>query len=158
MIDIALGTGLPLTLSPKFSAEHLGLPYHQASIRSAELPRVEQGAGLFALSNGPRSFLRYGYGDLLREDRRYAIVHRVWPGTQRLLLWGDPAFASSYGRAMGFCGSAGGELMEPLCYKASGGSGLPGPAIAMPMARFTVPTISRSIVILIGCGAGCCSP
>ena len=42
------------------------------------------------LSAGSRSFLRYGYGDLLREDRKWGVLHRIWPGTQRLLLWGDP--------------------------------------------------------------------
>ena len=46
--------------------------------------------GLMTLSAGSRSFPRYGYGDLLREDRRCDILHRIWPGTQRLLLWGDP--------------------------------------------------------------------
>ena len=78
----------------------MGLPYHQAAIRPTELPRRERGSGLFAQSSGARSFLRYGYGDLLTEDRRYGVIHRIWPGTQRLLLWGDPAFAAAYGRAI----------------------------------------------------------
>ena len=43
------------------------------------------------LSEGARSFTRYGYADLLRDDRRYTVRHRVFPGTQRLLLSGDPA-------------------------------------------------------------------
>ena len=38
IIDTALATGLPVTVSPKFWAEHLGLPYHQAEIRAQELP------------------------------------------------------------------------------------------------------------------------
>ena len=46
-----------------------------------------------ALSAGSRSFTRYGYADLLREDRRFEILWRIWPGTQRLLLWADPVFA-----------------------------------------------------------------
>ena len=125
-IDAALGTGLPVTISPKFWAEHLGLPYHQAAIRPNELPQRERGSGPFAQSEGARSFLRYGYGDLLREDRRYSVVHRVWPGTQRLLLWGDPLFAAAYGRAASFCGSQGCEIFEPLSFKGRKGSGLPG--------------------------------
>ena len=125
-IDAALGTGLPVTISPKFWAEHLGLPYHQAAIRPNELPVRERGNGSFAQSEGARSFLRYGYGDLLREDRRYGIVHRIWPGTQRVLLWGDPLFAAAYGRAASFCGSQGCEIFEPLSFKGRKGSGLPG--------------------------------
>ncbi len=125
-IDVALATGLPITLSPKFSSEHMGLPYHQAAIRQRELPTRARGSGAFAQSDGPRSFLRYGYGDLLAEDRRYAIVHRVWPGTQRVLFWGDPAFAAGYSRAAGFCGSQGFEIFEPLSFKGREGSGIPG--------------------------------
>jgi hypothetical protein len=125
-IDAALGTGLPVTISPKFWAEHLGLPYHQAAIRQTEQPRTARGGGAFAQSNGARSFLRYGYGDLLTEDRRYGILHRIWPGTQRVLLWGDPVFASGYSRAGSFCGSLGHEFMEPLSFKGRKGSGRPG--------------------------------
>jgi hypothetical protein len=125
-IDAALGTGLPVTISPKFWAEHLGLPYHQAAIRPNELPQRERGSGPFAQSEGARSFLRYGYGDLLREDRHYGIVHRVWPGTQRVLLWGNPHFVAACGRVMSFCGSRGCEIFEPLSFKGRKGSGLPG--------------------------------
>jgi hypothetical protein len=127
MIDVALATGMPVNVSPKYWAEHMGLPYHQAAIRALELPpRDRQDEGFFAKSSGSRSFLRYGYGDLLREDRRYGVLHRLWPGTQRLLLWGDPAMAAAYGRASHFCGSRGMELCEPLSFKGRKGSGLPG--------------------------------
>jgi hypothetical protein len=125
-LNAAFATGLPITISPKYWAEHMGLPYHQAAIRPTELPQRERGRGLFAVSEGARSFLRYGVGDLMREDRRYSIVHRIWPGTQRLLLWGDPVFGAAYARAYSFCGSAGAELMEPLSFKGRKGSGLPG--------------------------------
>jgi hypothetical protein len=126
MIGVALASGSEFTISPKFWAEHLGLPYHQAAIRQNEMPVRAKGQGAFAASNGARSFLRYGYGDLLTEDRRYGILHRVWPGTQRMLLWGDPAFAAGYGRAMSFCGSQGAEIFEPLSFKGREGSGQPG--------------------------------
>lgn len=127
MINVALATGMPVTISPKFWAEHLGLPYHQAGIRPTEKPpqgRADQ--GFFSRSSGSRSFLRYGYGDLLVEGRRYDVLHRIWPGTQRLLLWGDPVFAAGYGRVASFCGSAGMEIFEPLSFKGRKGSGLPG--------------------------------
>lgn len=127
MIDLALATGLPVNVSPKFWAEHMGLPYHQAGIRELEMPpRGRQDQGFFALSGGSRRFMRYGYGDLLREDRRYGVLHRIWPGTQRLLLWGDPKSAAAYARAFTFCGSAGVEICEPLSFKGRKGSGLPG--------------------------------
>ncbi|MPZ20892.1 MAG: hypothetical protein GEV06_23755 [Luteitalea sp.] len=123
MIDVALGTGMPVKISPKYWAEHLGMPYHQAAIRELEMPR-ETDDEFFALSSGSRRFLRYGYGDLLREDRRHGVIHRIWPGTQRLLLWGDPTFAAAYSRAFSFCGSDGVEIHEPLSFKGRRGSGI----------------------------------
>jgi hypothetical protein len=125
MIDTALSTGMPVTVSPKFWAEHMGMPYHQADIRNQEVPKGAA-TGLMALSTGTRSFTRYGYADLLREDRKYGVFHRIWPGTQRLLLWGDPVMAAGYSRAFGFCGSKGVEIFEPLSFKGRRGSGLPG--------------------------------
>jgi hypothetical protein len=126
MIETAVASGLPLMISPKFWAEHMGLPYHQAWIRPTELPQRDRGDGLFANSSGSRSFLRYGYGDLLAEERPYRLLHRIWPGTQRVLQWGDPAMAAGYGRASSFCGSAGCDLMEPLSFKGRKGSGQKG--------------------------------
>ena len=127
IIDTALATGMPVTMAPKYCAEHMGLPYCQASIRPTELPRAgRKDEGFFAKSSGSRSFLRYGYGDLLAEDRRYEVVHRMWPGTQRVLLWGDPVFAAAFGRTSSFCGSAGAELFEPMSFKGRMGSGRPG--------------------------------
>jgi hypothetical protein len=127
MIDLAVATGMPVNISPKYWAEHMGLPYHQAAIRPVELPQPDRkDQGFFSRSSGSRSFLRYGYGDLLAENRPYGVLHRMWPGTQRLLLWGDPALAAAYGRASSFCGSCGLELFEPLSFKGRKGSGLPG--------------------------------
>jgi hypothetical protein len=127
MIDAALSSGQPVKISPKYWAEHLGLPYHQADIREQERPRPgHEATGLMKLSAGSRSFLRYGYGDLLREDRKWGVLHRIWPGTQRLLIWGDPLAAAAYSRAFSFCGSDGVEIMEPLSFKGRRGSGIPG--------------------------------
>ena len=131
MIDLALATGMPVKVSPKFWAEHMGMPYHQADIREQEVPKADhKDSGLMALSTGSRSFTRYGYADLMRpdskEDRRFEILWRIWPGTQRLLLWADPVFAAGYSRAFQFCGSSGVEIMEPLSFKGRRGSGLPG--------------------------------
>ena len=124
MIDRAVATGMPVKVSPKFSAEHLGMPYHQADIREQEVPKADhRDSGLMALSTGSRSFTRYGYADLMRADRHYDILWRIWPGTQRLLLWADPVFTASYARAVQFCGSSGAEIMEPLSFKGRRGSG-----------------------------------
>ena len=131
-LECALATGLPITVSPKFWAEHMGLPYHQAAIRESErVPREDPGAlsgwhAYMKVSEGSRPFTRYGYGDFLREDRSYDLVFRLWAGTQRLLLWGDPAFAAGYGRAASLAGSRGLEWCEPLTFKGREGSGLPG--------------------------------
>jgi hypothetical protein len=123
MIDSALATGMPVNVSPKYWAEHLGMPYHQADIREPERPVPgHAGTGLMALSTGSRSFTRYGYADLLREDRKYTVRHRVWAGTQRLLLWGEPRWAAAYSRAFGFCGSTGADLMEPLTFRGRRGT------------------------------------
>lgn len=126
MTEIALATKQPVTMSPKFWGEHMGMAYHQADIRKLEKPKAENKPGPMALSEGTRSFLRYGYGDLLRQDRKWSVVHRIWPGTQRILLWGDPVFAAGYSRAFSFSGSNGVEIMEPLSFKGRRGSGRAG--------------------------------
>ena len=136
MLDNALATKQPVTVSPKFWAEHLGMSYHQADIRAEEIPPTgKQPTGLMKLSTGSRSFTRYGFGDLLREDRNWQVVHRVWPGSQRLLLWGDPLSAAAYSRAFQFCGSNGAELCEPLTFKGRRGSGIAGDRCAYADAK-----------------------
>ncbi|HEY4784809.1 MAG TPA: hypothetical protein VIH57_02115, partial [Bacteroidales bacterium] len=65
-------------------------------------------------------------GDLLKENRRYGVLYRIWPGTQRLLLWGDPQMSAAHSKAFSFCGSLGVELMEPLSFKGRRGSGIAG--------------------------------
>jgi hypothetical protein len=127
MIETAVASGLPVNISPKYWAEHLGMPYHQADIRALEIPKAgSQGKGLMNLSGGSRSFTRYGYGDLLKEDRKYGVLYRIWPGTQRILLWGDPLISAAHSKAFGFCGSVGADLMEPLSFKGRRGSGIAG--------------------------------
>jgi hypothetical protein len=127
MVDNAVATGLPVVITPKFWAEHMGLPYMQSSIREWEKPQQADGArdrtGLMAVSTGTRSHLRYGYGDLLTNDRKYGVIHRVFPGTQRVLLWGDPVFGRAYGRAFTFPNCDGVEFFEPLAFKGRQGSG-----------------------------------
>jgi hypothetical protein len=125
MIDMAKKTGMRVAAGPKYSAEHQSLGYHQADIRAAEYPRAGV-TGTFAVSSGERNFTRYGYGDFYQQGSGIELLYRVWPGTQKHLLWGDPALAAGYGRAANFCGAAGLELMEPLFFKGREGSGHPG--------------------------------
>src|SRR5437762_353236 len=127
MIDLALAAGPPIKISPKYWAEHMGMPYHQADIRELERPQPgKETTALMRLSAGSRSFTRYGYGDLMREDRKWSVIHRIWPGTQRLLLWGDPLTAAAHSRAFQFCGSDGADICEPLSFKGRRGSGIAG--------------------------------
>jgi hypothetical protein len=124
MIERALGTGMPVNVSPKFAAEHLGMPYHQAAIRELEMPVPgKTGGGLMTLSEGARVFTRYGYADFLRDGRTYTVRPRVFSGTQRLLAWGDPAWAAAYARQFRFCGMTGADLMEPLTCRGRRGTG-----------------------------------
>jgi hypothetical protein len=127
MLQLALNTEMPVTLSPKFWAEHMGLPYHQTEIREREKPDLTKPrTGLMAITATNRRFTRYGYADYLKEERSYGVLHRIWPGTQRVLLWGDPEIASGLGRCGTFCESLGIEFCEPLTFKARKGSGSPG--------------------------------
>ena len=127
MIERALATGMPVNVSPKYWAEHLGMPYHQAAIRDLEMPIAGQtGRGLMTLSEGSLSFTRYGYADFLRDDRKYTVRHRVFAGTQRLLLAADPAATSAHSRMFRFCGSTGVDVMEPLTCRGRRGTGIEG--------------------------------
>jgi hypothetical protein len=125
-LNVALETGMPVAASPKYLAEHIGLSYHPSAIREREYPPVKEVTNREKLSVGSRRFLRQSYGDLLPKDKRWKVIFRVWPGTQRVLAWGDPELAAGYGRSASFCGADGIEWMEPLSMKGRQGSGLPG--------------------------------
>ncbi len=126
-LQAALNTKQPVVVSPKFCGEHLGLPCHTASIRELEMTGtnelVDTGKGLL---DGNRKFTRYGYADMLSENREWDVIFRIWPGTQRFLLNADPALFAGYGRTASFCGAAGFELSEPLHFKGRRGKGVEG--------------------------------
>lgn len=115
IIESARKTQSPFIISAKYWAEHLGLPYHQAAVREMENARPER-LGLSGVTRGARRFTRYGYGDFLREDRDFGFLFRIWPGTQRVLLWGDPAQVAGIARATASVGGLGVELCEPLSF------------------------------------------
>lgn len=126
-MDAAFATNQPVVVSPKFCGEHMGLPYHQASIRELERAPSDNlkdtGIGLL---KGNRRFTRYGYADYLLDNRNWDVLYRIWPGTQRFLLSGDPALFAGYGRTASFCGAMGFDLCEPLHFKGRRGTGVEG--------------------------------
>jgi len=127
LLDAVRKPGIDPVLSGKHWAEHMGLPYHQTTIRDLEAGRpMAEGASVKGITEFTRRFTRYGYGDFLGEDRDVDFMYRMWPGTQRLLLWGDPAIAAGYGRQATFGGARGYDYCEPLFFKGRKGSGVPG--------------------------------
>jgi len=138
MIDIAVKTGMPVKLGAKYSAEHESLGYNQADIREVEIPQPgHEGTGPMSISNGARRFTRYGYADYFQQGSQAKILYRLWPGTQRHLLSGDPEMAAAYGRTSHFCGAAGLDICEPLTFKGREGSGAPGGRCAYADASLT---------------------
>ena len=120
IIDIALATGLPVRVSPKFWAEHMGLPYLQASIRALELPREDRQDPLMSLSTGSRNHMRYSYGDLLREDRRYGgppprLARHAAPAALGRSAPTRPGWAARFSAH----GADGVEYMEPCRSRAA---------------------------------------
>lgn len=126
VLGAARDTGMPLVVAPKYLAEHMGLPYHPSAIREREYPPAEAVTGREQLSTGSRRFTRQSYGDYLPPKRDWGVMFRIWPGTQRVLSWGDPAFAAAYGRSMSFCDADGVEWMEPMTFKGRQGTGIAG--------------------------------
>ncbi len=122
-LEIARASGGPVLVSAKYWAEHQGLPYHQTTIREREKATKEPGTGLMAITAHQRRFTRYGYGDFLREGSDFGLLFRIWPGTQKVLLWGDPTLAAGYGRLGTLGGAVGIELCEPLTFKGRKGTG-----------------------------------
>src|SRR5258708_15514076 len=60
MLKLAVASGLPARVSPKYWAEHMGMPYHHADIPEIEQPRAGGTATrLMKFSAGSRSSLRY---------------------------------------------------------------------------------------------------
>jgi hypothetical protein len=128
LIQVAREVGARVVISPKYWAEHQGLPYHQASVRPLEKARPANGDGLRGVTQNERRFTRYGYGDFLGEERDYEVLFRIWPGSQRFLIWADPELFAGYGRHSTIGGAIGAELCEPLTFrgrKDTGRDGIP---------------------------------
>ena len=102
-IDQAIESGVEVTVSTKFWCEHMGLPFH---------PTTEDRKWRES---------RYGYGAMLHKPRNYRVVYRLWSvGSQRLLLWGDPAYAARFAQSCTLGGGEGFEVFAPLTNKGFG--------------------------------------
>lgn len=101
-IDLAVNAGLKVNVSTKHWAEHMGLPFH---------PTWQEPA---------YSESRYGFGKLLKYPRNYTVTYQIWNGTSRLLLWGDPVYASRFARNSRLSEGDGFEVYMPLTYKGYG--------------------------------------
>ena len=125
LLDLAeQKTGLPVQVSAKYWAEHMGLPYHQTAVREMEKARPDNGDALRGITQNARRFTRYGYGDFLAYGRSFEFLFRVWPGTQRFLLSADPGLLSGYAREATLGGSVGAEWCEPLSFRGRKNSGI----------------------------------
>ncbi len=99
----AVALGLDVTVSTKFWTEHLGLPYHPTVVDSHY--RTD----------------RYSFGSMLEKPRDYRVTYQLWSvGSQRLLLWGDPAYASQFARNCRLGDGDGFEVFAPLSDKGFG--------------------------------------
>jgi hypothetical protein len=140
IVDLAMQSGLPIKLSPPYLGHHIGLPYHSASLRKTDYdPSVNSKVHIYIDARPKLPASRYSYGDFLREDRKYGIVWRVWPGTQRVLTWADPVLFAGYSRNASFCGADGIEFCEPYSFKGRMGSGRYGSRTGL-VDRSLIPT------------------
>ena len=106
-------------VSTKFWCEHMGLPYFATEV----IPEDR---------NIPIRYRRYGFWDLLRNDRKYEVLFRLWTaGTQRILTWGDPSYGAKFATSTVFGRDtwkegdeleeySGFEIMAPLSHKGYG--------------------------------------
>jgi hypothetical protein len=98
MIAAAERSGVPLRLSAKFWAEHLGRPYQPAE-----------------------TYPNYSYLDLLAKPRRHRFYWELWGlGSHRLLLWGSPEYVRRAVASFALGDAEGFEIDPPLAQKGFG--------------------------------------
>jgi hypothetical protein len=98
MIDAAEQVGLPLRVSTKYWAEHLGRPYQPAE-----------------------TYPGYSYLDFLRKPRSYQFYWELWGlGSHRLLLWGNLSYVRRAVSTFHLGDAVGFEIDPPLAQKGFG--------------------------------------
>lgn len=104
-IQTAERLDLDFVVSTKFWCEHMGMPYFATQINPEDR----------------RKYRRYGYWDLLRHDRPYEMIFRMWTlGSSKILLWGDLDYAGRFAKSCHLGDALGFEVCAPLSNKGYG--------------------------------------
>lgn len=93
--------GLTIRMSTKYWMEQMGLPFHPTHTN-----RITDD-----------SYRRHSYGDMLNYEEHYQVFYRIWGGTTRVLLWGDPAYVKRFVASTHIHNGAGFGVNEPLTTK-----------------------------------------
>lgn len=93
--------GLTIRMSTKYWMEQMGLPFHPTHTN-----RITD-----------NNYRRHGYGDMLNYNEHYPVFYRIWGGTTRVLLWGDPDYARRFAATTHIHDGAGFGVNEPLTTK-----------------------------------------
>ncbi|HTF30660.1 MAG TPA: hypothetical protein VK625_17520, partial [Flavitalea sp.] len=93
--------GLTIRMSTKYWMEQMGLPFHPTHTN-----RITD-----------NNYRRHSYGDMLNYEENYKVFYRVWGGTTRVLLWGDPVYAKRFAASTHIHDGAGFGMNEPLTTK-----------------------------------------
>ncbi len=93
--------GLTIRMSTKYWMEQMGLPFHPTHTN-----RITD-----------NSYRRHSYGDMLSYNEHYKVFYRIWGGTTRILLWGDPEYAKRFAASTHIHDGAGFGVNEPLTTK-----------------------------------------
>lgn len=100
VIQGALDIGVHFRVNTKYWMEQMGLPYHPTQINPEKSPR------------------RHSYSDLLRYPQQYNMYWQLWSGgTNRILLWGSPAYVKRFAETTHLYNGEGFEVNEPLATK-----------------------------------------
>lgn len=98
LVDAAGRADVPLRLSTKYWAEHLGRPYQPAE-----------------------TYPGYSYGNFLAKPRPYRFFWELWGlGSHRLLLWGNPDYVRRTVSTLRLGEAEGFEIDPPLAQKGFG--------------------------------------
>jgi hypothetical protein len=93
--------GLTIRMSTKYWMEQMGLPFHPTHTN-----RITD-----------NNYRRHGYADMLNYEEHYKVFYRIWGGTTRVLLWGDPEYARQFAASTHIHNGAGFGVNEPLTTK-----------------------------------------
>jgi hypothetical protein len=93
--------GLKIRMSTKYWMEQMGMPFHPTHTN-----RITDD-----------SYRRHGYADMLNYEEKYQVYYRIWGGTTRVLLWGDPEYAKRFAASTLIHDGAGFGVNEPLTTK-----------------------------------------